>query len=247
MGCGNSTDAEEKNNRTTTGNDPENLPVKKDFLRTKTTCENLNTLGNKEIVKYNESAMRVTKYWKDQKPPDDQETPWVDELFSPNQNSLFSLDSNGNPTDPIEGRPHSLEVDEEEVVWKRADEIFPIKHCVFQEKIEFDDIIQGSISNCYFLSAISAMTEWPELIVSLFRTLKVTKNGCYEIVVRINGVWQVVLVDNYFPCSINTKKPIFCKPNGFEIWVMLLEKAWAKVNGGYRNTVLGLRNMGNVT
>ncbi len=84
------------------------------------------------------------------------------------------------------------------------------------------------------------MTEFPELIASLFRTLKVTKNGCYELVIRINGIWQVILLDNYFPCSKIDKKPIFSKPNGVEIWAMLMEKAWAKVNEGYRNTILGL-------
>lgn len=36
-----------------------------------------------------------------------------------------------------------------------------------------------------------------------------------------------------------TKNPKFAKPNGQEIWVMLLEKAWAKVNGGFANIVGG--------
>ncbi len=127
------------------------LKTNQNFAKSKPTLDKLNTfLGNKELHRYNESAQKVTKYWKDQKPPDDKDTPYVDDLFPPDNNSLFSRDKDGNPTDPIEGRPKVLNVNEDEIIWLRVDEIFPVKYCVFQEKIEFDDVIQGSLSNCYF-------------------------------------------------------------------------------------------------
>ena len=31
----------------------------------------------------------------------------------------------------------------------------------------------------------------------------------------------------------------FAKPNSFELWTLLLEKAWAKVNSGYANIISG--------
>jgi len=43
----------------------------------------------------------------------------------------------------------------------------------------------------------------------------------------LNGIEQEIIVDDYFPC-INDEEPIFSKPKGKEIWVMLLEKAWIK-------------------
>jgi calpain-15 len=41
-------------------------------------------------------------------------------------------------------------------------------------------------------------------------------------------------VDDYFPCrSINSSVPIFSKAHGDELWVLLMEKAYAKIYGSY--------------
>ena len=203
------------------------------------------SLGNKHIKKYNECALRIKSYFRNQSPPEDEETLWQDDLFPPIVNSIFGKDSNGDPTDKFEERTSAywnhFKVKEDDVMWLPANEIFTAgKYSVFEGSIECDDINQGSVGNCYFMSAMAAMAEFPELIVECFRTLKVTKNGCYEVVMRIHGKWQIVLLDSYFPVDVQTKKPKFSKPNGAEIWVMLLEKAWAKVNGGYLNINAGL-------
>ena len=33
--------------------------------------------------------------------------------------------------------------------------------------------------------------------------------------------------------------PLFSSSNGYEIWVLLLEKAWAKIYGSYENVEAG--------
>ena len=53
-----------------------------------------------------------------------------------------------------------------------------------------------------------------------------------------NGKLEHVVIDNYIPTK--NHEPCFSKANGNELWVILLEKAWAKVRGNYLNTEGGL-------
>jgi calpain-15 len=55
----------------------------------------------------------------------------------------------------------------------------------------------------------------------------------------IGGHFIDIVLDDLFPCIAETKKPSFSKAKGPELWVLLLEKAWAKINGNYENTILG--------
>lgn len=48
------------------------------------------------------------------------------------------------------------------------------------------------------------------------------------------------MIDDHIPVRKRTKQIAFTKNDGGEIWVPLLEKAWAKANGGYGNIVAGL-------
>jgi hypothetical protein len=57
--------------------------------------------------------------------------------------------------------------------------------------------------------------------------------GYYIIQLYINGKRQDVIIDDQFPCMDSNRKAAFCQPNGAEIWVMLLEKAWIKTFGFY--------------
>ena len=56
------------------------------------------------------------------------------------------------------------------------------------------------------------------------------------------GTLKEVVVDDYVPVS-DSGEPLFAKPaDGRDIWVMILEKCWAKLNGSYGNIVGGLPN-----
>ena len=92
-----------------------------------------------------------------------------------------------------------------------------------------DDVVQGSLGDCYFLTAISALSNYPYLIREKFRTIEYNEIGYYEVILFIDGEWQVVFIDDYFVFDIDTEdhKPAFAfsKPNGLELWAVILEKA----------------------
>jgi calpain, invertebrate len=64
--------------------------------------------------------------------------------------------------------------------------------------------------------------------------------GLYVIRIFINFTWVYILVDERIPCDTHTRKPVFgrCR-NINELWVSLIEKAFAKTYGCYENLISG--------
>ena len=60
-----------------------------------------------------------------------------------------------------------------------------------------------------------------------------TNIGFYRLRCCQGGLWCYVTVDDYIPCEVTGGQPIYSKALGDDIWVMLLEKAFAKISGGY--------------
>lgn len=58
---------------------------------------------------------------------------------------------------------------------------------------------------------------------------------------NINGAWRNFIIDEYFPCSTNSGKLdfAFSKSIENELWVLLIEKAYAKAYGSYWDIVGG--------
>ena len=55
--------------------------------------------------------------------------------------------------------------------------------------------------------------------------------GVYGITAYINGMPLQVVIDDYIP--VMDGKPYFSQANGPELWVILIEKAWASTFGSY--------------
>ncbi|ELP91336.1 calpain, putative [Entamoeba invadens IP1] len=109
----------------------------------------------------------------------------------------------------------------------RAEE-FLDKVKLYEGGIEATDIQQGMLGDCYFLASLASLAEFPKRIERLIRSLG---NCKYEVTYYYMGKKQVIEIDDLIPCS--EKKPIFSHNNGNELWVILLEKAYAKVVGNY--------------
>lgn len=69
---------------------------------------------------------------------------------------------------------------------------------------------------------------------------KFRSHGMYIIRIFKNFKWIYVIVDDRIPFNKETKKPIFghCT-SSHELWVPLIEKAYAKMHGCYENLTAG--------
>jgi hypothetical protein len=115
--------------------------------------------------------------------------------------------------------------------WERAGKIFNGKQVLFNQ-LAVDDIIQGELGSCYFLAAASALAEVPYRVEKLFLTGDANKAGCYPLQLCLCGAPKKVILDDYVVVN-KQKKPAFTGSKAGELWVMLLEKAYAKVHGRF--------------
>ena len=99
-------------------------------------------------------------------------------------------------------------------------------------------LVQGALNDCYFLCAVSALAEFEHKIKRLFIQDR-CGDGKYTVRWWHDGEPIEVVVDDYFPCDPDTGEPAFSSCVGSELWVCLLEKAWAKKHGSYQQIESG--------
>mmetsp|Transcript_5084 Transcript_5084/g.14399 ORF Transcript_5084/g.14399 Transcript_5084/m.14399 type:complete len:841 (-) Transcript_5084:62-2584(-) len=132
--------------------------------------------------------------------------------------------------------------DNVKLIWKRPEvwAIPDVETDVFVGGIEPGDIRQGALADCWFLCALSSLAEFEHLVKRLFleESRKVNAHGVYKMRFCKNGQWQTVAVDDYFPCFPGGG-PAYSKGHGNELWVLLLEKAYAKLHGSYAAIRMG--------
>ena len=115
--------------------------------------------------------------------------------------------------------------------WKRISEIVKDPKLIV-DGILPTDIVQKRLDKCYFLSTIATLAEKESRIITIFADQKESANGLYKVKLRVNGYIREIIVDDFVPVD-EDGDPLFCQPNDSEIWVMILEKAWAKLKGSY--------------
>jgi len=154
--------------------------------------------------------------------------PYSDKLFPAGPKSLVH---------PSQEKEHG---ELKQYTWKRASEIFKGTPYEIFDGISVNDIEQGALGDCYFLCAVAAVAEVPNRIINLFETQSVNKSGIYAINGYIMGEKQLIVMDDFLPWSDQYNCMPFVRSAEKEIWVSLLEKAWAKANGSYSNIVSGM-------
>ena len=156
---------------------------------------------------------------------------YTDREFPPNLKSIAGFDDN----------PYINSRELAHCKWLRPEQFFGRKtYKVFSDSIEPNDILQGFLGDCFFLSAIAAIAEFQHRIKKLFLTRDQQPSGAYCVAICVTGNWEEVILDDLFPCDPRKgNEPVFNTTKTKELWVMLLEKAYAKVFGGFINIDAG--------
>ena len=98
---------------------------------------------------------------------------------------------------------------------------------------------QGALGDCWLLAAISAIAEFPNYIEQrIFVENRISDDGCYHLNFYdvSSKSWIVLEIDDFIPCHEQkwwqaSARPLFAQPNGNELYILLLEKAFAKYSG----------------
>jgi len=128
----------------------------------------------------------------------------------------------------------------DQALWVRANQLAPNEKMALFDTIEPNDILQGGLGDCWLLSAISALAEFPTYLENIFLNNTLSVDGKYVIKLYDASLkrWIEVTIDDRIPCKkINSLKPIplYSRMHDNEIYVLLLEKAFAKMSGSYEN------------
>ena len=186
-----------------------------------------------------------------------------DPEFGPNKNDMHGANS------LYHGDPPPGYIVPEDMVWKRPCEISnKIPPVFLDEGASFNDVIQGAIGDCWFISALSILATddknlyhdvpkeilekgaiddltTKELITGVYPKLFhfLARFGLYVFRFFKNYGWIFVIIDDRLPClsgDDETPQLVFAKCHKRqEFWVPLIEKAYAKIHGTYEALISG--------
>ena len=154
---------------------------------------------------------------------------FVDLEFPPSDESIYAKKRKAaaRPGLPVRERENYVG----DVRWLRPGSFMGKDYDLYKD-ITADDITQGKLGNCWFCCSLSCLAEQPDRIRGLIENKVRNDEGIYRVSFCSNGQWRTVTIDDYIPC-FPAAGPIFSRNNGDELWVLLVEKAYAKLYGGY--------------
>ncbi len=175
----------------------------------------------------------------------------IEDIFYQNQIKKF-VDFNFPPIDDaiLETKPgQSLRDNFEYLIhWKRPEQFILLENTEYTgisnpninifngNEPEPNDVHLGLMENANLASALSGLAEKYNLINRIILSKKSSKYGIYQVNLWINGQPKTVIIDDLFPC-IPMNNPIVTRSPSNEIWVLIIEKALAKIIGSYSSLI----------
>ncbi|XP_078428400.1 calpain-type cysteine protease family [Wolffia australiana] len=160
------------------------------------------------------------------------ETQFTDQEFPPSDRSLF-IDPD-NPPSKLQVVSHWMRPTD--MVKESCKDANP---CLFSGPVNSSDVCQGRLGDCWFLSAVAVLTE-SSRISEIIITPEFNAEGVYTVRFCIQGEWVPVIVDDWIPCETPSKPAFATSRKRDELWVSILEKAYAKLHGSYEALEGGL-------
>lgn len=137
--------------------------------------------------------------------------------------------------------------------WKRLSELTRTPS-LFVDGVGSGDIVQGELGgasslrchvraltqprlDCWFLGAMSVVATRNDLLYPLFVSAH-PEVGFYQIRFFLDHKWRIVTIDDWVPIKFSQIRFAKCADKD-ELWVPLMEKAFAKLNGCYEHCASG--------
>jgi len=184
----------------------------------------------------------IITYFNDIKPKYTRGKKFIDDLFPPKSHIISAINSLNKERNDSNNLHYYQKIDEKilsNISFKRPDEIYKDEK-VFLFNENNDDKLNFK---SYVASIIYMLNQNPNVIKRNFKTQEYNQDGFYEIYYYENGIRKVMFIDDNFPVMNknieDNEFPIFSESKLNEIWPQILEKAYAKYEGGYANITDG--------
>lgn len=122
----------------------------------------------------------------------------------------------------------------------------PQLHIVNDFGFRAEDLRQGGVGDCWFMSALAVVAQRHDLIAKLFVDTARNRAGCCCLRLFMDGEWKSIEIDDLLPVTSQPRrenlafetKLAFCRCGSAtgeqQLWASLVEKAYAKCHGSYQ-------------
>ena len=116
--------------------------------------------------------------------------------------------------------------------WRRISEFAKSTAALLTGAVGVSELPDSRIGGRHFLAACAYIARSPKVLAGLFpEEQQVNEEGVYAVQLWVGGRRRIIVVDDWLPCDAQGELLGASAEAGY--WVPIVEKAWAKANGGW--------------